>query len=370
MKPYPALKTRAEALAMWLRFKALPVWLTRGRSDEGWFHESLTQEGNPLTPVRRARVQPRQAYSLSLASASGWPGPWRDIARDTLHVFEAAHRLPRGGYATRLNPDGSLLDERPLLYDLSFVLLAYAALGDDRPAEAALAFLDTRKVASGGYVEGDHRPYQSNTLMHLLEAFLVWETVRENAGWDARADDLARLALDRLIDPSGGFIREVYNADWNPAGGNAGRIVEPGHQFFWSHLLADWGVRREEPEALSAARRLFRAGQAGVDAMRGVAVCELDQTLSPTRSTARLWPQTERLKAALILGDLLPDERCHFLVAASEALAAVQTYLTPIGVWGDVMDEAGNIEPGPAPASTLYHLMTAFQALTRASTWV
>lgn len=364
----PDLGTRARSFTDWIRLRALPLWATMGVSPHGWFHEALDAGGRPLVSFRRARVQPRQVYSYCLAGAHGWPGPWRPLAETAMAAFEASYGLKEGGYRTVLGWDGTVQDNTPLLYDLAFVLTARAHVGspDNGPL---LAFLDTRAQLAGGYIETGRCPYQSNTLMHLFEAFLVWEAIDPSPNWRDRSDLIGRLATERLIDREGGFVREVYDTDWTLAAGPEGRIVEPGHQFEWAYLLQSWAARRGEQAGTEAARRLFAAGCRGVVPRRGVAIDEMDETLSPVRATARLWPQTERLKAALVLAKALEDGRETYLAEASAALAAIQTYVTPEGLWGDRMDETGRIEPGPAPASTLYHLMTAFDALAEASAW-
>jgi mannose-6-phosphate isomerase len=60
---------------------------------------------------------------------------------------------------------------------------------------------------------------------------------------------------------------------------------------------------------------------------------------------ARLWPQTERLKA-----DALEDR------AAPEARAALAAYLRPDGLWHERRLPDGGFSQEPAPASSLYHL--------------
>lgn len=359
------LAAQARIFADWTRLRALPVWSSLGVSPAGWFHETLDADGRPLTPVRRARVQPRQAHALCLAGALGWSGPWRGLTAQAMALFEVSNGLRTGGYRTLLAGDGTSLDDTALNYDLAFVLLARAAMQQPETTPPLLAFLDSRAHPAGGYREAGHRPYQSNANMHLFEAFLAWEAMEPGAVWRDRADALAGLAIDRLIDPQEGFIREVYDADWRPAPRPEGDIVEPGHQFEWAHLLQTWADRRSDASGFKAARRLFQAGLKGVDPVRGVAVDEMDSNLLMTRRTARLWSQTERFKAALALSVADPDP--ILLEEAQSALTAIWAYLRPEGLWGDVMDEQGRIAQGPSPASSFYHLITAIQQLASAS---
>jgi mannose-6-phosphate isomerase len=73
---------------------------------------------------------------------------------------------------------------------------------------------------------------------------------------------------------------------------------------------------------------------------------------------ARLWPQTEHLKAALILGER---------EAALQAAGSLTRYLdTPArGVWRERMRPDGGFVEEPAPATSLYHLYLAIRELTR-----
>lgn len=355
----------ARTLMGWARFSALPMWSSAGVSAEGWFHESIDLNGRPHTPFRRARVQPRQAYSLCLGGALGWSGPWRALSERAMDLFQVTNGLETGGYRTRLTASGSPLDDTVLNYDLAFVLMARAALRQAETARPLLAFLDSRADSAGGYREADHRPFQSNATMHLFEAFLAWDEVEPGTLWRDRADGLAQLAIDRLIDDQGGFIREAYDKDWRPAAEPDGEAVEPGHQFEWAYLLQTWAARRGDATGTETARRLFDAGRRGVDPVRNVAIDELDSRLTPVRRTARLWPQTERLKASLALALAEPDP--IMLDESRSALASVLAYLRPEGLWGDVMDEGGQIVPTPAPASTLYHIMTAVDQVAAAS---
>src|SRR6185312_941837 len=116
--------------------------------------------------------------------------------------------------------------------------------------------------------------FQSNPHMHLLEAALAWGEVEPGGIWDKVADDVAHLALTRLVDREKGCLREFFDAQWQPLQGPA-CSVEPGHQFEWAWLLHRWGALRGHDGARKAARKLFEIGSLGVDGERGVAMDEL-----------------------------------------------------------------------------------------------
>ena len=88
-----------------------------------------------------------------------------------------------------------------------------------------------------------------------------------------------------------------------------------------------------------------------------------------TRPTARLWPQTERLKAALILSETAQGEtRARYLAEALSASHGLLAYLrTPVpGLWRDKLLPDGTFVEEPAPASSLYHIICAIASLKQA----
>jgi hypothetical protein len=134
------------------------------------------------------------------------------------------------------------------------------------------AALVTLALPQGGWREPAGPEFQANAHMHLLEAALAWETLEPDGPWARMADVIVGLARARFIDDRDGFLREFFGPDWRPAEGEAGRLVEPGHQFEWAWLLTRWGRLRGDPWGLEAARRLFAVGERGLDPARGVAL--------------------------------------------------------------------------------------------------
>jgi mannose-1-phosphate guanylyltransferase/mannose-6-phosphate isomerase len=360
----------------WLRTAALPLWGALGVDHEqGGFHESLLMDAGPSRAARRARCQARQIFVYATAGASGWRGPWRILADQGLAYFTERYQRADGLFRTLVCHEGRPWDDTPVLYDQAFALLALAALHKSDPDRKDLAIRAARLMAAietefgapgGGYREAGGR-YLSNPHMHLLEAALAWAETGGGEPWDRLAADLVGLALGRFIDAEGGFLRENFNAAWRPLEGPPGRAVEPGHQFEWAWLLDRWAERSGDAAAYDAARRLYAFGARHIDPVRNVAVDELNERGEIVRATARLWPQTERLKAALRLAARADDGAC--LRDAARACASLWRYLeTPTpGLWRDRQRPEGDFVEEPAPASSFYHLIGAIDELRRAA---
>jgi mannose/cellobiose epimerase-like protein (N-acyl-D-glucosamine 2-epimerase family) len=357
-------------LIQWLIDAAYPLWATRGRDTvRGGFHERLSQRAEPLEEARRLRVQPRQIYAFSLAPSLGWRTDTSALLADGLHYLYSKYRRADGLYITLVDANGSPVDDRALLYDQAFVLLGLAgAYGDTHPsfdigreAHRLRTMIASRyRTSAGGYATALPRVplLQTNPHMHLLEASIAWTSASGEPEWQLLTEELVELALSRFIDRSSGALREVFDETWQPAPGVAGRIVEPGHQFEWAYLLMRCEGSRHSPSRLDAALRLLDIGErCGVQ--EGFAVNALLDDLSPHDAAARLWPQTERLKANAAAARIMRDRR--YWIATREAATCLMQYLTtPIaGLWYDRHLPSGEFVDEPAPASSLYHIVGA-----------
>lgn len=363
--------------ADWMRTAALPLWSTLGVDDRGGFVEALDLDGRAAQMKRRARVQTRQIFVFCRAGQLGWTGPWRARVEAGLNRLFEAYVRPDGAIRNMLELDGSVLDDSALLYEQAFGLLCLAAaheadvMAERCQAQAAVmleALLASQPPAGRGWIEVGSHPWQSNSNMHLFEAAQAWEARGVDPRWSLITDHIANLALTTLIDPKTGALHEFFDADWKPAAGEDGRLIEPGHQFEWSWLLSQYGRTRNDARAIAAARVLYDHGMRGVDPRRLVAVDALNADLTIATGRARLWPQSEWLRAALNMAAMSEGEMRELrLDDAAKALRALRRYLSPNGTWRDKLDEHGRFLPEPAPASSLYHIMGALDEVAAAS---
>lgn len=377
-----AVQTRIER---WLRTDALPLWLDQGVDRvRHRFYEALDVAGRPCSqlPVR-SRVQGRQLLVFAEASGRGWaePGP---LLEEVAHLGYPAFWHPDGGYMFALAAGGTPGDPRRYAYEAAFALLGLAALyrlGVSPARTLAQAqrvqdWLDARLVhPAGGYHQGldDHGallpgPRSQNPHMHLLEAYLHWYRATGDSHWLERATGIVALFELHFFDPQLGAVREWFGPDWSRRGPDS-RHLDPGHQAEWVWLLGEYG--REAGRDLSDcqdALYVFADRHGRQPSTR--LLCEEVQVdvgggISPSRPGARLWSQTELLKAQVTF-----YVRCP-LPSAAQALtqtvnAIFERHLDGPhlpGLWQDALDPAGRPTATVVPASTLYHLWVAFTAV-------
>lgn len=380
LKSTTALRDARQRLTHWLVDSALPLWADQGVDRKGGgFFEQIDQQGRPIEEPRRTRVVARQIYVFAAAERWQWMPGAASVVDHGLEFLLTRLRRPDGSYASGVLADGTVVRPEFDLYEQAFALFAMAtayAVDKRRSKLPSLAsdLLDLlcRRYAHpiGGFEESapPSCPLRANPHMHMLEAALAWSEVQgAPAVWLELADELAQLCLARLIDADTGAVREYFDAEWRPLGDARGRVVEPGHQFEWGWLMARWGTLRQRPDALEAAKRLIEVGEeAGVDGERNLALNELNDGFEPVDRDAKVWPQTERLKAWCVMAELARgDARAHAIDRIDAATDGLMRYfrVSPAGLWGETIDAKGRLSAGPARASSLYHIVFAIETL-------
>ena len=372
----PELNALRRRLVDWLVNSAYPLWARCGvDASTGGFIETLDRNGYAIANPRRARTQPRQLYAFARAKALGWHGDATRIVSRGSDYFTKHYRRSDGLFRTLVDVDGASLDNRALLYDQAFALLGLAAAAValdsldplERQALELRHAIDSRLSASDGALfsnEQSESLRESNPHMHLLEACLAWAEIGDDPGWGDWVRRLVDLALSRFIRKDSGALGECYLATWEPAPGVAGRTIEPGHQFEWAWLLMRCEALHPAP-LRSAALRLIAIGD-GLGVRNGVAINALYDDFKVMDANARFWPQTERLKAAVLAATLTGDSQYYSMAhaAASSFLPYLNTPLA--GLWFDQQLPSGVLINSPSPASTFYHLVGAIASLNSA----
>jgi mannose-6-phosphate isomerase len=342
----------------WLFDHALPFWAEQGVDAHGRFFEQLDFDGRPVTGIRRrTRVQARQIYVFCEAAALGWEAG-RPLAQAGLDCLIATCRRDDGLWVAATDDAGAVVDETPDLYDLAFVLFAlvgaHRVLGDPRARPLALetlAAIDQRMASPyDGWQESlpPRLPRRQNPHMHMLEAMLAWQATATDPAFEAAARVSLDLCQNRfLID---GAIREYFTEDW-ATDPTMGHVIEPGHLEEWAWLLKQAGDESGTAEALH--RLAVTQGFCG-----GFVIRENDPSGAPLDAGRRLWAQTEAIRTGLSFGDA-------DVPALIDRVFDTHLATTVPGLWVDSYDADGRSSDTAAPASSLYHLMTAFSELLR-----
>lgn len=368
---------------------ALPHWHAHGiDSENGGFAERLTLNGT-ADPVdyKRIRVQARQIYVFSHA----WlierdpdrAAKWRAAAAQGFDFLTRKYwQGPERGWARTVTPAGELQDTAADSYDQAFVLFAcawyYLASRDSRAMETAsktLDFLDRHLACAehGGYYDGlsgtgellRGGPRLQNPHMHLLEAMLVLHQAGGSNTFMKRAGRIVDLFRTRFFDAGTRSLGEYFTAEWLPADGPAGQIVEPGHLLEWSWILHNYARVAGSAQAHDLAQMAYDSALAsGLHADRNLFFDEIDRSGAVLRASQRLWPQTEAVKAHIAAAEhgATAGDRESARARISPAVDAIfDNYLiSDTGIWNDQLDAAGKPVSTFVPATSLYHLFLAF----------
>lgn len=361
-----------DRLKAWLFADALPLWWYLGTDHaRGGFFEKLTLAAEPVEAPRRSRVAARQTYVFAQAGRMGWDGPWREAVGHGLSVLNGPLTRPDGLLRYSVDAAGAPVDDSAQPYEQAFGLLALSAArqalgpghGLESRAQGMRAALNQMLGRPDGGVHDDAgrtAPLRANPLMHLFEAALAWREAGDDGGWADLSNRIARLARERLIQSSGA-LPELFDLSWAVL---PEAQVEPGHQFEWGFLLLRHALLADNAASRQAARPLIAlAERIGIDA-KGIAIMALDQDFQPVDATARLWPQTERTRAGALLAGIDP---AGWAIAERGATGLLRYLETPRpGLWFETMEADGSFRDEASPASTLYHIVGAIQALDEA----
>ncbi len=347
---------------------AFPLWGGAGWDTvAGGFIERLDQNGEPdLAAARRVRVQARQIYCYAKAAQLGWYPEGAEMARKGLDYMLVKAKSPDGkpGFVHILAPDGTVLNPLRDSYDHAFILLALATVYQlDRDVkvrveiDSLMHFIDNQlRSPDGGYVEGipAAMPRRQNPQMHLFEAFIAAFDATHDPAFQQRAGDIFGLFVSNMFDSQTGVLGEYFEQDWS-------RIepvsVEPGHQAEWVWLLKQFERITGCPTGKYRAALLETALRYR-DAT-GCLVDEGDVQGNIVKSTRRLWPQTEIIKAWLAQAESGVEGSAD---KARAALVRLDRYYLqhPVkGGWYDQFDADGNSLVDTIPASSFYHILCA-----------
>jgi mannose/cellobiose epimerase-like protein (N-acyl-D-glucosamine 2-epimerase family) len=356
----------------WLFDTALPLWAGAGVDHvHGGVYEALNHDGTPADlGFKRLRVLARQIYCFANAELLGWDGDAREVLGHCFNTLTTTGWHPEGGWIHLWNADGSVKDPQRDTYDQCFVLLALAWLWKATKwpeardwADRTIAYMDAHLVdqTNGGFYESslrlDYR--RANPHMHYLEAMQAWYEVTGEQAFLDRAQTAVDLFTRVFFDPESWSVTEHFERDWSVRKDKPAR-VEPGHHYEWVWLLLRQARFAGQPELKEYCRKLYATSHAFGHARGTDAVCD---SMAPDGSamvgTARLWCQTEALKAGLLArAEGLPGDETLFIRMLDVIFNRYLTTPAP-GGWYDQIDANGRVISKDMPASTFYHVFCA-----------
>lgn len=281
-----ALSTRLAPLAE----RTASFWLEHGPDAvSGGFHATLDRAGNPTAPEDKGLIQQtRQLWMLSTwyerrASTEAL----RELAeRQYAFVRESYLDAADGAFVYKVSRDGSrVVDARKQLMAESYAIYGLATFGRvfenaeaTRLALARFASIDLSRhdAESGGYDQrGDPGELpagaakDTNTHLHLLEAFTALYEATRDPIVGARLGELVDLFATRLRQPSG-YVHAAFALDWTPFGAprvSYGLDLETA----WLVLEAARVVGRgADPAVTSATLAIVQhSAERGLDAQNG-----------------------------------------------------------------------------------------------------
>jgi len=362
----------------WLLDEAMPFWAEKGidRVHGGYVEELRLDGTDPAVDFKRTRVIGRQIYVFSHAALLGRDDGIALARHGYAFLTTKAWLGPGRGWARLLDRKGRVKDATPDLYDLAFILFGlgwfYRVTNDPEALGWALRTVDfiereMRHSSGVGFLNEKPatHPRLQNPHMHLLEAALVNLEASGAARFAALAEEVVQLFCRHLFDPATRTLAEYYNEDWTRVAGDRGRITEPGHQFEWAWILARY-QRATGRDLGDCVRGLVEFAEThGVAPESGMTFNSVLDDGTVLDGSSRLWPNTERIQAAVAMFELLGRDPRPVFETSSRLLLRRFLSHTPRGTWIDKLAADGKPSAGKIPASTLYHLTIAFTEMLR-----
>ena len=362
-----------QKLELWLKNQVFPLWTKNAFDcDSGAFIESLNSSGHAENTSRRALVQARQIYAYTEAlKLNILPKEQVSLIIGKNIEFIKHYSLPSGAYLHALDSKNNPVETQSELYTQAFMLFglarAFEILKDSQIKDRAIALAhylkSERKNKAGGFTEIKNNKivFQSNPHMHLFEAVIEWMKIDADGIWKELASELYQLCLTKFTNNDIQAVAEYFTQDWQVLSEDNKFIFEPGHQYEWAWLIIQYEELLSLKKTTLPLKLFDLAEKHGVDSKSNLAFDEILSDFKVNKTSARFWPQCERIKAAVQLGVLAtPELKPRFAKAADEAMAALSTYFeTKIpGLWFDTKTENRFVLQS-SKASSLYHILNA-----------
>ncbi len=395
--PVPAMSSafsRVDGLAIRLQRlaeAAADFWMRCGPDEQfGGFHGTLDVNGRPMPPDTKSVIQQsRHLWAMSTWYRHGAACPRARALADDLYQLlmnrfydENCHE-----FAFSVSRDGNVVDESKVLYAQAFAIYGlseYARCFDvSEAAGTAIAVfhaIDDRAHDSrfGGYDQRDDAPWmakgsqkETNTHIHLLEAYTTLFEVTADARVGCRLRELADVITSKIIQPAG-YAHKDFTLNWTPVGP---ATVSYGHDIetFW--LLGETARalgNADAPSIMNAAEVLARnSAEWGFDGEQGGYFEEGPLGGMPNRREKVWWVQAEAIAGLFRLFQRTGEERYLDRLEATLRFVETRQLNAAAGEWFWGLLEDATLGPkGPTMGEawkTGYHTL---RALTYTQRWM
>jgi mannobiose 2-epimerase len=341
-------------------------WLSHGiDATYGGFYGTLNAQGNSVAPSDKGLIQQaRHLWAFSMyCERRGAPAAAK-VAADSTYEFIVSHmRDPSDGeFYFKVNETGTtVVDSTKLLYAQGFAIYALAEYGRVFNVQAAKDYalacfrhLDARAhdATYGGYDQRNDAPgwlgtgveKETNTHIHLMEAYTALYRATSDATVSARLNELIDVVATKLLQPSN-YVAQNFKVDWALVGNV---FVSYGHDLETAWLLLDAAQaagRDAEAGVRAAALAMGRhSSERGLNAMTGAYNYEgVPNTATVTNTEHIWWVEFESLSGNYWLYRLSCDP--VYLERLESTLDWIEARRDPTGewYWGNLPD--GSIGP-------------------------
>lgn len=307
------LRHRLDTLAVEL----IRFWRTHGEDREfGGFHGTLDRAGKPKEPTDKGLIQQsRHLWTWSTWYERREPTPEVRAIADRSYRFIVDHMRDDadGEFYFKVSRDGRTVTEpKKQLYAESFAIYALAAYGRVFASDEAkrLALACFRSIDQRSH-DAEHRGYdqtndpgwhsagaakETNTHIHLLEAFTELYRATGDPMVKERLDELVDVTATDLFQPSDNYVHQEFLRDFSPFGPPR---CSYGHDVETAWLFMDAAAALGRPEdavAADAATRMGRhASDVGFDPEYGGFFEEGAVGAPPDKLLKVWWVQAEAL---------------------------------------------------------------------------
>jgi cellobiose epimerase len=294
----------------------MDFWKTHGPDPmHGGFYGKHDRRGDPVADADKGLIQQaRHLWSFSTWYARREQAAEIKAVADNTYAFIRDHFLDAkdGEYVYRVSRDGKrIVDPKKLLYAEAFAIFALSTYADvfdvTEAGERALACFRSidRRAHDAEHLGYDQRgepgwlapgaEKDTNTHIHLLEAFTALYRQSRDPDVLARLDELVKVVATRIVQPSN-YAHKEFRADWHV---HDKPVVSYGHDLETAWLLIDaldaLG-RPLEPQVTGVALSLGKhSADLGFDGDHGGYFEEGAPGGAPTKLEKIWWVQAEAL---------------------------------------------------------------------------